>query len=391
MPRVLPGLSGLSLEYGVTGLLDLNNVGIPDLDTVRIRQMTQNGIQARPGATNSSTWTFHDVQISQTGGFGALLDTAGFHDTPVFIEEMVIEETWNGSTECNPGRTEDLTIRNSTFITTSTGDTVYLEGGRNTALEKITISRPYFWDGHALHKWHGDKLTVLDSTITGGNYSISASVISDVTISRNHIAYGNFGIYAVSSYAPMNLLIENNRISQTGYDGVNVSGFDDLFLTMRYNDLYNIARYKLYNQSDSPIDASDNYWGEDTVAEMIAEGCDSDIEAIYDWYNRSTKGLVTYCPFSTEPFGDQAAIYFHKNGSSYEIHWNPKSDMTYDLIRGDLADLAVAVDTIDLGPVTCETMADGTGKRSRTSVLTRPPGRPGSSFCGTTSPRVNMA
>ena len=36
-------------------------------------------------------------------------------------------------------------------------------------------------------------------------------------------------------------------------------------------------------------------------------------------------------------------------------------NLTYDLIRGDLANLAVVGSSVDLGAVTCETSADSSG------------------------------
>ena len=69
---------------------------------------------------------------------------------------------------------------------------------------------------------------------------------------------------------------------------------------------------------------------------------------------------MTYCDYATEPFGDQPTIFFHDIGG-HQIHWAPKGGLTYDLIRGDLANLATPATTVDLGPVTCQTPADGTG------------------------------
>jgi hypothetical protein len=50
-----------------------------------------------------------------------------------------------------------------------------------------------------------------------------------------------------------------------------------------------------------------------------------------------------------------------EDGGNYEIHWNPKGGLTYDLIRGDLANVALAGNTVDLGAVTCEEQANGSG------------------------------
>ena len=68
--------------------------------------------------------------------------------------------------------------------------------------------------------------------------------------------------------------------------------------------------------------------------------------------------LVNY---AVDPFGDQPTLFFRDSAGQDEIFWNPKADLTYDLIRGDLANLAVMGAIIDLGPVTCEQQIVGSG------------------------------
>ena len=93
-------------------------------------------------------------------------------------------------------------------------------------------------------------------------------------------------------------------------------------MTLHYNELFNITSYTANNQSTYDIDASDNYWGEDTETETNDKGCDAGQD---------------------------------------EIQWNPKADLTYDLIRGDLANLALMGGIVDLGPVSCEQQVVGSG------------------------------
>ncbi len=89
--RAMTELTGLSLSWGVKGLSDTNHVGIPDLDTIGIQQMEEDGIRVLQAPLGTGTWTFHDVQISQIDDYGAWIDT-GTGTTPVVIEEMAIEE-----------------------------------------------------------------------------------------------------------------------------------------------------------------------------------------------------------------------------------------------------------------------------------------------------------
>jgi hypothetical protein len=63
-------------------------------------------------------------------------------------------------------------------------------------------------------------------------------------------------------------------------------------------------------------------------------GCDANIDTIYDDYD---------------------------NAGQDELYWNPKADLTYDLIRGDLANLALMGGLVDLCAVTCEQQIIGSG------------------------------
>jgi len=94
---------------------------------------------------------------------------------------------------------------------------------------------------------------------------------------------------------------------------------------------------------------------------MNAKGCDANIDAIYDEYDSASRGLVTYCDYAVDPFGDQPTIFFGDNAGQHELYWNPKANLAYDLIRGDLANLALMGVIVDLGAVNCEQQIIGSG------------------------------
>jgi hypothetical protein len=363
LPRSLIGLRGLALEWGVKGLSDSNHVGVPDLDLIEIQQMTEYGIHATSAPAGTSEWTMRNVQIAQSDSQGASIDT-GTVDASLVLEGFDIAEVGGRALFAGLDGTEELTIRDSRFATTSSSATVSLESPGTGLLERVKIEHPNVTSGSAFYSYQGGaagSLILKDSEITGGGRSVDLYRVTHSTIRRSLISGGATGVYVqgTSSSNITNLIIENSRISDTSSHGVYVGIYADA--TLHYNDLFNIAGYTLNNQSPYDIDASDNYWGEDTETEMNAKGCDANIDTIYDRYDNASKGLVTYCDYAVDPFGDQPTIFFQDNAGQDEIFWNPKADLTYDLIRGDLANLALMGGIVDLGPVSCEQQVVGSG------------------------------
>ena len=363
LSRSLPELRALALEWGVKGLSDSNSVGIPDLDLIEIQHMDQHGIHALSAPGGSGDWTMRHVRISQIDEYGAWIDT-GAVDASIVIEDFDIAEVGSRALFVGLDGAEELTIRNSAFVTTSNSSTVHVENPGTALLETVKIEHPNVAGGSAFYMYLGGgigSLTIEDSEITGGTRSIDLYRVAHSIIRRSLITGGTTGVY-IRGPSASNLataLIENSRISDVSLHGVHVA--PDANVTLHYNDLFNIAGYTVNNQTPYDIDAADNYWGEDTETEMNAKGCDANIDTIYDRYDSGTKGLVTYCDYATDPFGDQPTIFFADNAGQDEIHWNPKADLTYDLIRGDLANLTPMGGIVDLGPVTCEQQVDGSG------------------------------
>jgi hypothetical protein len=359
--RALTELRGLWIEWGRKGISDTNNVGIPDLDGIDVHQMDQDGVRTANAPVSTGDWTFRTVEISQVDLYPFYLST-GAVDADVILDDLLIQDNGRQALYLDMDSTENLEIRDSTLETASSYDTVYIAGGNSTLVEGVTIRHPSS-TGHAFYMYGsqiGNSLVIDDSEITGGNRSIYLYRVTNPEIRRSRITDGVTGVW-LQGYSTLyvDAVLENNRISDTSGDGVYIGPIADA--TLHYNDIYNVTGYHLNNQSANDIDAADNYWGEDTETEMNAKGCDANIDAIYDQYDNGAKGLVTYCDYATEPFGDQPTIIFHENAGNYEIHWNPKGGLTYDLIRGDITNLAIAGSDIDLGAVTCLVTADGSG------------------------------
>ncbi len=361
VPRPLAELRNVSLQWGRKGLSDSNSVGIPNLDGVSITQMREDGIRTTSAPAGVGVWTLRNLQVSLVDQAGLYLDT-GSVNADVLLENVSIQDTAQYPLVATLDPTEDLTIRDSSFETASNYQSIYIDGPQDTLIERTTIRHPspngYAFDIASSHV--GDNLTIDDSEITGGARSINIYRVTNATIGHSRITDGTIGVYLQGfGTSNVNAMLENNRITDTSSDGVYIGNLADA--TLHYNDLYNITGYALNNQSANDVDAAGNYWGEDTTTEMNAKGCNGNIDAIYDRNDNGSKGLVTYCGYATDPFGDQPTMYFYPGSGGAEIHWNPKADLTYDLIRGDLANLAVAGSNVDLGAVTCEMAADGSG------------------------------
>jgi hypothetical protein len=364
--RPLTELRGLSLEWGVRGLSDTDSIGVPDLDGIDIQQMSQEGILTSGSLADNDNWTLRDLRISLVGSYGLRFNT-GSAFSSITLEDATIEdvghEAFSGVVTLGQGVA--VTVRDSTFDTSAGQKAVYLYGASDILIERATVHQSNA-SANAVYIQTVDNLTIDDCEITGGNRSINTYKVLYPTIRRSRITDGTIGVY-LKGYGSRqeDALLENNRISDTSGDGVYVDS--GATATLHYNDLYNISGYTLNNQTASAIDAADNYWGEDTETEMDAKGCDANIDAIYDWYDNGARGKVTYCGYATDPFGDQPTIFLHEDAGQYQIHWNPKADLEYDLIRGDVANLAIAGDTVDLGAVTCEEQANGSGVITDTS------------------------
>ena len=368
VPRALTELRDLSLEWGVRGLSESDAVGVPDLDGLRIEQMQEDGIYATNAPAGTGDWTITGLQVSQVDRYGAYLST-GSSSADMVLDDLAITDVGNNALQARLNGTGSLSLRRSTFDTAGSADTVYVYGPQSATIETVEIHHANSI-GSAFYQnsgYNGDTLVIEDSEITGGDRVVDLYRVNDSTLRRNRITGGTDGVW-VQGYSASNVvyaLLENNRISDMTDEGVYVGVYAEAEL--HYNDLYNLTGYTLENQSPYDLDASDNYWGEDTETEMNAKGCNANIDTIYDSYDNASKGTVTYCDYATDPFGDQPTLYFHDNAGQDEIHWNPKADLTYDLIRGDVANLAVVGDTVDLGAVSCEEQANGSGVIADTS------------------------
>ncbi|MBD3868652.1 MAG: right-handed parallel beta-helix repeat-containing protein [Acidobacteria bacterium] len=357
--RALTDLRGLTVEWGAWGL---SGTSIPSLDQVVVRGMRTYGIHADQAPLGAGTWTFRDLEINDVDRDGARL-TTGSEDTNILMERVTIRNTTYDSMDLFMDTTETVTLRDSTFESLTNEDAVFIQQPGSVTLERVSIHNDTS-SGYGVRVYGTmgtGVINIRDSAITGGSWPVDIYGAYTVSIRDNWISGGSSGGVNLrgSGFGYFTAALTGNHISDSPSDGLFIHEYVDV--TMHQNNLTNTGGYALNNVSTNPVDAVDNYWGVTATAEMDAEGCVSNIETIFDFHDDPAKGLVTYCGYATEPFGDTSALYFHKSGGQYELHWNAKGSLTYDLIRGDVANLALGVGIIDLGAVTCEEQANGTG------------------------------
>jgi parallel beta helix pectate lyase-like protein len=227
--------------------------------------------------------------------------------------------------------------------------------------------------------------------------AIDIGLFHDVRVRGNVVTFGGRGIYihnngTLTSNASVELasnLVSNagssvyvNLTNVTSFDGASFQ--DNTFrdapgtfgiglqvqapsMSAHRNNLFGSGSYDLAFYGSTGVDASNNYWGASTTSEMQSEGCASEIAKINDQRDFSGYGLVTYCPFATTAFGDQALLTLAKSGIGFEIRWLVKPAATYDLIWGRLEQIVVQGGAVHLGTVTCIASGASSGPVADTS------------------------
>jgi hypothetical protein len=203
--------------------------------------------------------------------------------------------------------TYGLSIRNGTGLSyTVTVERVSVVGASNTGL---------YLDGHTAY---GDTVVLSDCSATSCSVGFSLSG-SGVTASNLTSENNNWGLFTYLGPS-----ISSSSFSHNG-TGVSVSYSEATnFPTFTNVSVVNNTGTGVYVNSDgkvkfdaSTIEGNGSHavrvesniltyttqdfrncnWGAETTAEMVAEGTFSDIEAIFDWWDDSSKSLVDYQGF----------------------------------------------------------------------------------------------
>jgi subtilisin family serine protease len=141
------------------------------------------------------------------------------------------------------------------------------------------------------------------NNIIGGGNLIDLNGAVEFT---NNLVYDNHNVDDAMPFSILRLsqgtVVSNTIISNnangletslaTGFHNNNLFGNIDPFVNMSY-DVRNIGA--------SSVTMPAVYWGDETTAEMIAEGPNSNIEAIYDYFDDFTLGQVNYTGWLISP------------------------------------------------------------------------------------------
>jgi len=207
---------------------------------------------------------------------------------------------------------------------------------------------------------------ISDSSQDGIYVSSSSSVsIKYNTVVNTSVSSNGAGI-SVDNDSPeisYNTIVKNGR-------GINLLFLRSESPTIKNNTIFGNDRWFdgpydiLYcdscSQYDNPsdTDATFNYWGQDTTAEMENEGCNSNIEKVYDWYDDYHLGKVDYCNWLSSPNEDSPISpptgFQASEGNSIILNWtaNPESDLAGYKVYYDIDSGRPYNNVVDVGNVT---------------------------------------
>ena len=202
------------------------------------------------------------------------------------------------------------TITGNTIIGNSAdehGGGIYSEGSP-TITGNTIIGNSADEHGGGIYTYYGlPKIT--GNTITGNSADGGGGIYSSGTITGNTITNNSANRSGGSIYGYGSPTIKYNTITDTTRSAIYI--YSDSAL-IDSNNLY-VTGYAVCNYSSSDIDARHNYWG--------TASSDTIDMKIWDYYDASTKGIVHYEPFLTEPleFGVEEASNYQLTISNYQF------------------------------------------------------------------------
>ncbi len=323
-----PIISSCNISYNGDYAINLDANTIPNImGTMTISGNTNNAIKVIEEPIETGTWHDHGVPYVITEAY-PLLVTDGevlmidpgvimkFEGT--FVSRMEVE----GKLIARGTSSEHITFTTSQSVPTQ-GSWCGLGFGEcdpGTVLEYCDVQ----YAGSHIWASLGD-----DNAYWDGNLTIHSSIVEILNCTFSHSQ--NDGIYFINS--PVNVIdccvhynsrggirledsygdIKDCLIDSNNTDGIYAQNADSLRvignlisnhttgikiensqLTIKYNDLYNNTSYTVENLGTQNIDATQNYWGTATLAEMEAGSNPKNITKIFDHFDDVSKGTVDY-------------------------------------------------------------------------------------------------
>jgi|GEM_PF-2703336 hypothetical protein len=108
---------------------------------------------------------------------------------------------------------------------------------------------------------------------------------------KNYVAHNETGAYFFFYVTSMLPVLRENIFVSNSFFGVFLEGNKGIVQSnvFNFNDEYDLKNNRLY-----PVNAEYNWWGPTTTAEMNSNPYPSNISAIYDSFDNSSKGFVKY-------------------------------------------------------------------------------------------------
>ncbi len=343
-------LHGLTIEWRLNEITASANSGFPDLSDVSIRPMYGDGIYGDGLIFEPGAWRVRHLRTRRIEGNGVYLEPSSAHAGVLAASHSSASGSvvlHNGVFKSRALHQDVVRFRYMNSITPITADIFKPKKNRYSV---------------NLYGANANLTCLIGNTeIDGGQNGVHLSA-GRGTIRRTTIRNAACGVRVPRSGSSgvVTHEIETSRITDNSYRVYAGSGTGAL---LRDNDLHYNSTCAIYHTSPQDFDAQGNYWGKDVRSEIISKGCDGNIGKIYDKRDSSSYGVVGFCPFADSAYGTQATIELavQSAGGAIEFRCDPKAGLSYDLIRGDVSNVAFSGLTVDLGTVSRNAETNDTG------------------------------
>ena len=296
-----------------------------DITDSRIHDLTTGmGIYAQAGTSGAQDLLMDQDVITNTGDHGIYVyNTGHYGSTTAVVTGNQITGSKNNGIYFNRSYGYNIlsvTIKGNTIVNGGTYG-IHTSSGSSQPAYPYTLEvsgNTVSGSGTGIYLENGSasyysRLDLFNNTLTGtgtggtnyGIYAYSNTTAGDFApvIMANQVSgYGGHGIYcrqgSASTDRVLTPVIAYNNIQNNGGDGLWLE--TSTASPVVYNNVTGNTGYALNNQGVYALDARYNWWGVLTTMTMDQGGNPKNINDIYDVYDGSTKGTVTYDPWLSQ-------------------------------------------------------------------------------------------